>query len=82
VSKYTDWIQVRIRRHVHAKLVAATLETETLAAERPQRYPPFVCVEQVSLSAMIELLLLRRDQHLARSRRVKEPSDLRIADGT
>jgi len=82
VGKYDDWIQVRIRRRTHARLTALCLETETLAAARPDRYPPFVTVEQLSLSAMIELLLFRHDQHAARARASKSPTKLRIAPGT
>ena len=80
-ARTRDWIQVRIRRSTWARLVAFRDRTAEQAALYPDRYPPFVTVEEVSLSAAVELLLYRADQHRARSRASKQPT-LRIAPGT
>jgi hypothetical protein len=81
-ARTRDWIQVRLRRSLWARLVAFRNRTAENAGRFPDRYPPFVTVDELSLSAAIELLLYRNDQHAARGKAKKRPTKLRIAEGT
>ena len=66
-SRHEKWIQVRLLREDHERLVAFRDRLMRRAAGNPGELPPWCEDDEVSLSTAIRELIRREDSHLMRS---------------